>query len=309
MPPSPAVPRRRALGLLLLTATAGCRVARHDAPLPRPSATPAPDPLPGLLTAARAREDALATAYAGAAAAASGARRELLLRTAADHRAHLAALVGPGSAAPSASPSVSSTPSPGSTSVAGPAELAREELASAAEDVRALAAAPPRVRRLLASVAASEQAHAALLASPVLPALPSPPALRPQPAEAAALQAALAGEHAAAWAYGVVAARVPARLASRARRDLAEHRAARDVLAAAVTAGGASPAAALPGYDVPAVAPAELAAGVEDRLAAAYLDLVEVTASPALLELGAAGAAACAVRAALWRGRTTAFPG
>lgn len=138
---------------------------------------------------------------------------------------------------------------------------------------------------------------------------PSPTAAPLPPAESTAAQAALAGEHAAVWAYAVVTARVPASATARALNDLAAHRAARDALEQALVGRGATPVAARPGYEVPGSAAAVLAAGVEDRLAAVYLDLVQVASAGELLALAGRGVRDCAVRAARWRGSGVAFPG
>jgi len=124
-----------------------------------------------------------------------------------------------------------------------------------------------------------------------------------------AVQAALAGEHAAAWAYAVVAARAPRSLTARALSDLGAHRLARDALEDLLVGRGAVPVAAQPGYQVPASSAAALAVGVEERLAAVYLDLVPVAPDTPLLRLAAAGVRDCAVRAARWRGASVAFPG
>jgi hypothetical protein len=98
-----------------------------------------------------------------------------------------------------------------------------------------------------------------------------------------ALQAALAGEHAALYVYGVLGGQVsrsaqPA-LADRIADSYAEHRRRRDRLVGLVAAHGADPVAAAPAYDLPNAAanPAQLRAAarlVESRCVALYAQLV-----------------------------------
>ena len=129
----------------------------------------------------------------------------------------------------------------------------------------------------------------------------------------AALQAVLAAVNAAIYGYGVAGAQLgpPARAA--AQRNWAKLQARRDDLASMLAARGAQPAAARAAYQLqfPVHNPhaaASLAGYLEDRLAAAYLGLVALD-DPQLRSWGAQQAQACAVRATVWTGRTTAFPG
>ena len=107
-------------------------------------------------------------------AAVTGARRSrpdvaaLLARLAADHRAHRDALRAT-TAAASATPTATTTTAP--TSSTAPAKgspdlrpLAAAERAASAAAVTDLAVVGPSTARLLASVAASLQTHASLLA-------------------------------------------------------------------------------------------------------------------------------------------------
>lgn len=131
----------------------------------------------------------------------------------------------------------------------------------------------------------------------------------------AALQTALAAEHAAVYGYGIAGAHlatVPRRLAA-ARRDWSIHEAARDRLSAMLTARGAVPAPAAVSYALPfpvrsPKAAAALAVLLEDRVATAYLGLVALT-DRGLREFGARSVRTAALRAATWRGHTVAFPG
>ena len=160
------------------------------------------------------------------------------------------------------------------------------------------------------STAPSTTTPTGSLATPSTTTPVSPPL---SPAARRALQTALAGEHAAVYAYGLLGARVADADARRARAFLEAHRAGRDLLISVLSAAGEQPAAAAAAYDLPfpVRSPADarrLAALVEERLAMAYAGVV----GPAEGELRRSAArwlGACAVRAAGWTGRTSAFPG
>ncbi len=128
-----------------------------------------------------------------------------------------------------------------------------------------------------------------------------------------ALQAALAAEHAAVYGYGVVGGRIREEQRSEARAAYDAHRARRDALAREVRDLDAEPVAASAAYALPfpvadSAGAVRFAAGLEDRVAAVYSDLVRAaegelrgTAAEALRE--------AAVRAVRWRGESVAFPG
>ncbi len=129
----------------------------------------------------------------------------------------------------------------------------------------------------------------------------------------AALQHALEVEHAAIFGYGVVGAHLDDDAAELASECHAAHLLLRDEIAALVAAGGATPAAAAPAYDLPvrvgsARAAVRLAVLIEEDVAHAHADAVAATTGDvrafAIRALGAT-----AVRAARWRGRSTPFPG
>jgi mevalonate kinase len=133
-----------------------------------------------------------------------------------------------------------------------------------------------------------------------------------------ALQSCLAGEHAAVYAYGVLAAVINDQASGtpadhRASRDYIAHRQRRDRLIDSITARGATPVAAQPAYGLPfpvmSVASAvRLARLVERRLAATYASAAghSVTAVRAF----AAGALAdAAIATVSWGAAPTAFPG
>jgi hypothetical protein len=158
-------------------------------------------------------------------------------------------------------------------------------------------------------------------------ASPSPPAAeaarqgagllegRP-PARAAAvraLQTALAAEHAAVYGYGIAGAHLSGARRRTATRDWTAHEAARDSLAAMITALGAQPVQAATAYRLPfpvhnRAAAVMLAAFLEDRVAVAYLGLVALP-DAGLRVFGARAVRSAALRAVGWRGRSLAFPG
>jgi hypothetical protein len=101
-----------------------------------------------------------------------------------------------------------------------------------------------------------------------------------------ALQATLAGEHAAVYVYGVVGGRVSQSgqpvLWGRVRSAYTTHRGRRDQLVAMVRAVDAEPVAAETSYDLPnpARTPAQLTRAsleVERRCSAVYADMVGST--------------------------------
>ena len=107
----------------------------------------------------------------------------------------------------------------------------------------------------------------------------------------AALQAALAAEHAAVYGYGVVGAMLTGAAQAQARADWTAHQVARDTLEAMLTKLGATPVAASPAYQLPfpvtgAASAKRLAAALEDGVTRAYLGLVAVN-DPALRTFGA----------------------
>jgi hypothetical protein len=124
-----------------------------------------------------------------------------------------------------------------------------------------------------------------------------------------ALQSALAAEHTAVWAYGVIGGALGPE-SSEASAAYAAHRGRRDQLTTRI---GAAAVAAEPAYDLPFpvtgdAQAARLAVRVEQRCAEVYAAVVARTtgdnrayAARALIE--------CAVRALTWGGDVEAFPG
>ena len=133
----------------------------------------------------------------------------------------------------------------------------------------------------------------------------------------AALQATLAGEHAAVYVYAVLGARTSESRSPALFADLDEafrlHRRRRDWLAARIVAHGGSPVPAEVSYELPAplasvVDMTKAALQVERRLAVVYAQLVASTSGPdrrwaidALED--------CAVRQLAFRGTPEMFPG
>ncbi|MGW7205148.1 ferritin-like domain-containing protein [Streptomyces sp. NPDC054837] len=131
--------------------------------------------------------------------------------------------------------------------------------------------------------------------------------------EVAALQAALAAEHAAVYGYGVVGGRIREGRRTEAKSAYDAHRARRDALAREVRDLGGTPAAAAAGYALPFPVPdsdaaVRLAAELEDRVAGVYSDLVRATVD-GRRSMAAEGLREAAVRAVRWRGESVAFPG
>jgi len=136
---------------------------------------------------------------------------------------------------------------------------------------------------------------------------------RPTSAELAALQGALAAEHAAVYGYGVVGARLSGAQRARATAGYQAHLARRDALEQQISAAGAAPVAASAGYELPfpvtdAASAVRLAAVLEERLAAVYANAVQA-ATGALRTEAAGYLQDAAVRAIDWRGGSVPFPG
>jgi hypothetical protein len=128
-----------------------------------------------------------------------------------------------------------------------------------------------------------------------------------------ALARALAAEHAAVYAYGVVGARTSGGLRVRANAAFDAHRARRDQLRTLIAQRREKPAEPGPTYQLPfeVTTPAQavrLAVQIEDGVLAAYLEL-SADPDPALRRLAALAMQECAVRGYGWRPAIPAFPG
>jgi Domain of unknown function (DUF4439) len=137
----------------------------------------------------------------------------------------------------------------------------------------------------------------------------------------AALQGALAAEHAAVWVYGVAGAFVSGALASRLDQDATEHQARRDATERMLTDAGAQPVPSEPGYLAPepvtdAASALRLVIIAETDAAAAWRSVVERSpADPNLRGAALDALTVTAVRATRWRAvagttpTTVPFPG
>lgn len=338
---TPVIARRRLLhagAVALLGLGTGCR-ASGPAP-PRPAG----DPDVALRARIGAQEGRLIAAY-DATMVRYPKLRAALAPVRADHAAHLVAVSDRPSAGGSAT-APSPTGSPDGTAKPWPvpssAERAVRALVAAERGAAAARAADCRgaeldLAGLVASIGGSAAAHAA-----VLPALVHPqgvPASQPQPtgpteassptrlplaalspATSTALHRALAGEHAAGYAFGVVGARLGRREQPAAVAALETARVQRDLLVGMITAGGGTPDPGDPAYALPfpvgtRAAALRLAVLVDDRLAALDVALATATSALELRSIAAAAVQAHASDAARWRLRagtvpvTVAFPG
>jgi len=128
--------------------------------------------------------------------------------------------------------------------------------------------------------------------------------MSPQEARAAAI----AGEDACVYAYGIIGANLGAAGQRKARKALDSHRAWRDRLQAAGDYVPASPAYQLPFPVQDAASARRLAILVEQRMVPAYADLAAATTGDQRSDAVQAGCE-CAARAVGWGGPTQAFPG
>ncbi|MGW4381539.1 ferritin-like domain-containing protein [Kitasatospora sp. NPDC004531] len=297
----PAPTRRSVLALGALALLSGCTSGPGTAARPA-----AEDPDRPLRLRQLAATDALLAEYdavlAAAPAPADAGRLGDLRDDLLQHREALARSLPATSASPTA-PAAARTV----------ADLAAAERRTAGLRLADLAAASPALAGTLASVAASGAAHAAALGDtgPVAEDLPSPPAALPA-ADAGALQAVLAAEHAAVYGYGVVGAFLPTGPErENGRAAYAAHQSRRDAWQRLLTTAGASPTAAAPGYRLPfpvddAAGAARLAAHLETQLTAAY---AELCATAAVRPQAAAALREAALRAAHWGADLPALPG
>jgi hypothetical protein len=136
-----------------------------------------------------------------------------------------------------------------------------------------------------------------------------------------AMQAALAAEHAAVWAYGVAGAFLPEALAGKLDEASTAHQARRDATEQALIDAGALPVPPEPGYLTPepvtdAVSALRLTVTAETDVAAAWRSVIERGPADSGLRGTALDAlTSAAVRATRWRATagtsplTVPFPG
>ncbi|MEU4389228.1 ferritin-like domain-containing protein [Kribbella sp. NPDC023855] len=129
-----------------------------------------------------------------------------------------------------------------------------------------------------------------------------------------ALQAALAGEHAALYGVGVAGGKLSGAKFLAASELDERHRRQRDKLTDLLTAAGETPAAAEPAYDLPLVVTTPATATalillIERRLTAVYADLVEAAEEDAVRALAIQYLITTAATQTSWGGAPAAFPG
>ncbi|MFE3449309.1 ferritin-like domain-containing protein [Nonomuraea sp. NPDC059194] len=131
--------------------------------------------------------------------------------------------------------------------------------------------------------------------------------------DVAVVNKALAAEHAAVYAYGLMGARTTGSLRAKVTAAFDAHRARRDQLRTLVSSGGGKPAEPEAAYALPVVPDSateavKLAVHVEAGITAAYLELAAAT-EPATRRLAALAMQESAVRSYGFRPAVTAFPG
>lgn len=128
-----------------------------------------------------------------------------------------------------------------------------------------------------------------------------------------ALQAALATEHAAVWASGVLTAFLPAALAEEVAEGAAVHRARRETVERLLRDAGVVPVAAEPAYAGPqpvvdAGSALALAVVAETDVSGTWRAVLERTDDRGVRGLALDGLVDSAVRAARWRARAGVTP-
>jgi hypothetical protein len=135
----------------------------------------------------------------------------------------------------------------------------------------------------------------------------------------AALQAVMAAEHAALWAYGLVAAYDPT-ASDTVTTMITSHQAVRDTAANLIVSGGATPVGPAPAYRTPApVTDAKsalaLALTIESDCAVAWRSVIGHTSDSSLRGTALSALTDCAMRMVTWRQTakdavvTVPFPG
>ncbi|MEU6738353.1 ferritin-like domain-containing protein [Streptosporangium sandarakinum] len=135
----------------------------------------------------------------------------------------------------------------------------------------------------------------------------------PAPGAGGGLDTALAAEHAAVYAYGVLAARAEGALRSTMTAAFTAHRARRDRLRAMIIERGGTPAEPDASYRLPAVPSTseqvvDLAVMVERGVTAAYLEAV-ASGDLTVRRMAALAMQECVVRAYGLRPEIETFPG
>jgi len=314
------VTRRRFLARaasLGVTAVAGCHigtsgtVSRSDAPMLASGAPENPDD--PLLRAAVADMTALSATTRATIRTHPGLTEQLQPLTRVVNQ-QLAVL---GSANPQEQPTRTTT-RPSTRPVPDDADRALSDLrhqtqrATTARLDDTLAAESGPFARVLAAISAGLSQQVVRLGGPARLAS-IPPGGNVDRQEASRLQLALAAEHAAVYAYGVIGARGGDQRLVTARVGHEVHLERRNVLTAMIQASGLRPQAALPGYDLPdrisgPVAVARLARTVELRCCAVYAIVVSETTADAR-GFCAQALTSCANWSVTWGQAPQPFPG
>ncbi|TDU86914.1 uncharacterized protein DUF4439 [Kribbella voronezhensis] len=132
--------------------------------------------------------------------------------------------------------------------------------------------------------------------------------------EKEALQAALAGEHAAMYGVGVAGGKLSGARFAQATATFGVHRKRRDQLADLLADDGETPVAAEPAYDLPqpvtsTASAVALVLLIERRLSAVYADLVEAAEKEPVRTLAIQALIATSRAELSWGGTPQAFPG
>jgi Domain of unknown function (DUF4439) len=176
----------------------------------------------------------------------------------------------------------------------------------------ALAAESGPFARVLSAISAGLSEQVVRLGGPARLAA-TPPASTVGPHEARRLQPALAAEHAAIYAYGVIGARGDEQQAATARLGYNVHLGRRQELTSMIQASGIEPLAALPAYRLPhrisgRTAVARLARRVELRCCEVYGHAVSETTAEAR-GFCAAAMTSCGSWSVAWGQPPQPFPG
>ncbi|QNE22183.1 DUF4439 domain-containing protein [Kribbella qitaiheensis] len=132
--------------------------------------------------------------------------------------------------------------------------------------------------------------------------------------EIEALQAAIAGEHAALYGVGVAGGKLSGSRFAQATASFEEHRRRRDQLSDLLVQAGETPAAAEPAYDLPqpvtnAATATALVLLIERRLSVVYADLVEAAEKEPIRTVAVQALIATSRAQLTWGGTPQAFPG
>lgn len=132
--------------------------------------------------------------------------------------------------------------------------------------------------------------------------------------EIEALQAAIAGEHAALYGVGVAGGKLSGARFAQATASFEEHRRRRDQLAEILIQDGQTPAAAEPAYDLPqsvtnAATATALVLLIERRLSVVYAALVEAAEKEPTRTMAVQALIVTSRAQLTWGGAPQAFPG